>query len=62
MIFRLLGKRLWIKDASTGETYPVETADWEQMGQQDLVWWRSKAFKRMSNAELVQNGVFEGNF
>lgn len=57
---RLLGKRAWILDPQTNEKYPVETADWEEMGQKDEVWWQSKAFKRSSNAELVQNGVFEG--
>ena len=30
------------------------------MGERDEVWWQSKAFKRVSNAELVKNGVFAG--
>ena len=56
----MLGKRTWITDAQSNERYPVETADWEEMGQKDEVWWQSKAFERKSNAELVENGVFDG--
>ena len=51
---------MWIKDPKTEESYPVETADWETMGQKDESWWQSKSFKRMSNQELVENGVFAG--
>ena len=58
--FRLLGKRIWTRDAITKEDYPVETADWEEMGQKSESWWQSKAFRRASNAELVENGVFAG--
>ena len=61
-LLRLLGKRCWISDDSSNEKYPVETADWEEMGQRDEVWWQSKAFKRCSNAELVKIGVFDGKW
>ena len=46
-----------MQDPDTKENYPVETADWEAMGQKDGVWWQSKAFDKLSNAELVKNGV-----
>ena len=57
---RLIGVRRWVSDPITKEYYPVETADWEKMGQKDEVWWQSKAFPKLSNEELVANGVFAG--
>ena len=43
-----------------GYYYPMEVVDWVSMGTMDEAWWRSKAFEKLSNEELVELGVFEG--
>ena len=57
--FRLMSKPGW-KYNSMGYPYPAEVIDWLAMGSMDDSWWRSKGFERLSNEELVELGIFDG--
>ena len=42
--------------------YPMEKVDWEKMGEAGQEVWISSNIKKLSNEQLVELGVFEGEW